>query len=112
MFWVEGVDQALSKIRRAHMNGTGVIDLVTNVVNPSDLAIDSARERLFWVSEGGLSIRSISFDGSEPSVVYSNNMGHPLSGLAVFEDYIYTTVPARNSIARVDKFQREGIEVD
>ena len=94
------------------MNGTGVIDLVTNVANPSDLAIDIVRERLFWISDGGLSIKSISFDGTEPSVIYNITMGHLLSGLAIFEDYIYTTVPARNSIARVDKFQREGIEID
>ena len=108
VFWTEGNDPATSIIRRAGLNGTGVTNIATNVVNPSDLAIDVVRERLFWISMNGLQIRSVLFDGSEPNIVFINNLTHPFSGLAVFEDYIYTTVPARNAIARVDKFQREG----
>ena len=108
MFWVEGKDLTVSVIRRAYMNGTRVTDVVTSAVNPSNLAIDIVRKRLFWVSNSGKQIRSVLFDGSEPSLVYSNNMDHPLSGLAVFEDYIYTILPANNSIARVDMFQRKG----
>ena len=106
VFWVEG-GEGNSVIKSARFNGTGSTTVVSNVVSPSDIAVDIVRDRLYWISGGGMVIESDSFTGSDRTTVFTSSRTVFLR-LAVFEDYIYATVPASNSIARIDKFQREG----
>lgn len=113
MFWVEGSNLATSTVKRARIDGTQVATVANSVNNPSDIAVDVVRDRLFWTSSGGSQIESASFTGSDWSIVYSSvSVDLLFSGLAVFEDYIYATVSGSNSIARINKFQRQGKEHD
>ena len=102
IFWAEGNSVSNSTIKRANLNGSNVVTIATEVVNPVAMAIDVVDLKLYWVSDNGRVCCS-SFDGSNQAVVYVSDQGAVFGGIAVFEDFIYLTNSANSSIIRINK---------
>ena len=102
IFWAEGNSVSNSTIKRANLNGSNVVTIATEVVNPVAMAIDVVDLKLYWVSDNGRVCCS-SFDGSNQAVVYVGDQGAVFGGIAVFEDFIYLTNSANSSIIRINK---------
>lgn len=83
------------------MNGSNVVTIATEVVNPVAMAIDVVDLKLYWISDNG-HVCSSSFDGSNRNVVHVSE-DVVFDGIAVFEDFIYLTDSANSSILRINK---------
>ncbi|XP_019854787.1 PREDICTED: uncharacterized protein LOC100641362, partial [Amphimedon queenslandica] len=101
IFWAEGSSVSNSTIKRANLNGSNVVTIATEVVNPVAMAIDVVDLKLYWISDNGHVCRS-SFDGSNQGVVHVSE-DVVFNGIAVFEDFIYLTNSANSSIIRINK---------
>lgn len=107
LFIVSGSDPANADLLRAPMNGSLAPISIATTTNPVDLAVDVVLDRLVVVSSAG-SLTTFSFDGQDLEPIASVGT-EPVTGGAVFEDYVYVTQPAINSVIRYNKFhQREG----
>lgn len=89
------------------MNGSNVVTIATNVINPVAMAIDVIIDKIFWISNVG-QVNCASLDGTNFEVVFTDD-AVTFSGIAVFEDSIYLTESLNNTIVRVNKFNRPGI---
>ena len=98
---------ASSTIKQASLDSFDVITLVTGIVNPVDITLDRVAEWLYWLTTGGV-LEAISINSSEQTFVYSFPYEAP-AGIAVFEDFIYVTLSANNTVARIDKWERDGV---
>lgn len=69
----------------------------------NSLALDEVNKKLFWAGEDdnkyGI-IKAVSLDGSNHSVIFSQEGYHPYS-LDTFEDYVYWTDRVQNAIFRI-----------
>lgn len=89
------------------MNGSNVVTIATNVINPVAMAIDVVTDKIFWISNVG-QVNCASLDGTNLEVVFTDD-AVIFSGIAVFEDWIYLTESLNRTIVRVNKFNRPGI---
>lgn len=89
------------------MNGSNVVTIATNVINPVAMAIDVIIDKIFWISNVG-QVNCASLDGTNLEVAFTDD-AVTFSGIAVFEDSIYLTESLNNTIIRVNKFNRPGI---
>ncbi|GBP53777.1 Vitellogenin receptor [Eumeta japonica] len=99
MYWSDWIDGPV--IMRANMDGSNVTKFVEHHQNsPTGLALDIPNERLYWVDRY---IHSIMLDGSNRHMVLKGNIHHPYS-LAVFENNIYWSDWASNTLQACEKF--------
>ncbi len=63
LYWT---DAETDRIRRSHLDGTGVEDVVdSGLVNPRGLAVDETAAKLYWTDYGSDRIQRSNLDGSE-----------------------------------------------
>ncbi len=63
LYWT---DAETDRIRRSHLDGTGVEDVVDRgLVNPRGLAVDETAAKLYWTDYGSDRIQRSNLDGSE-----------------------------------------------
>ncbi|RUS89222.1 hypothetical protein EGW08_003032, partial [Elysia chlorotica] len=75
VFWS---DVTLDVIKRAHLNGTHVMDIVSEGLdNPGGLAVDWVHDKLFWTDSGTARIEVSNLDGSFRKVVLWQNLEKP-----------------------------------
>ncbi|KAK3787581.1 hypothetical protein RRG08_025912 [Elysia crispata] len=75
VFWS---DVTLDVIKRAHLNGTHVMDIVSEGLdNPGGLAVDWVHDKLFWTDSGTARIEVSNLDGSYRKVILWQNMEKP-----------------------------------
>ena len=80
LYWT---DAEADRIRRAHLDGSGVEDVVdSGLVNPRGLAVDSAAGKLYWTDYGSDKIQRSNFDGSQVEDLVTTGLRIPL-GLAL-----------------------------
>ncbi|MBD3287951.1 DUF5050 domain-containing protein [candidate division KSB1 bacterium] len=63
MYWINKADD---KIQRANLDGSDIEDLVTNLVDPLDLALDLSNQKMYWTGSGFSSgiIQRANIDGT------------------------------------------------
>ncbi|MDE0397792.1 MAG: DUF5050 domain-containing protein [Candidatus Poribacteria bacterium] len=70
VFWTEKTSNRTGKVRRANLDGTHIEDVVSLTGIPNDLAIDTARGKIYLTNSHGV-IQRINTDGSnfKPSLI-------------------------------------------
>lgn len=109
IFWTEGDSVSNSTIKRANLDGSGVVVIATGVVNPVAMAIDVVRLELYWISNSGRVSRG-GFDGSHVEVIHESGSGSVFQGIAVFEDFIDLTNSANDTVIRINKLTKSECE--
>lgn len=92
VFWS---DVTLDKIKRATLNGSQVMDIVSDgLENPGGIAIDWIHDKLFWTDAGTSRIEVSNLDGSSRKVILWQNLekpraiaAHPKKGLIFWTDW-------------------------
>ncbi len=79
LYWTES---GRGRIRHAHLDGSGVEDLVTGLSQPRGLALDAAGGRLYWTDPRADKIQRASLDGSLIEDLVTTGLEAP-SGLAL-----------------------------
>lgn len=75
IFWS---DVTLDKIKRSHMNGTDIREIITEgLESPGGLAVDWIHDKLFWTDAGTQRIEVANLDGSYRKVVIWENLEKP-----------------------------------
>lgn len=107
IYWIEGSDNNAS-IYKAVLDGSGIINIATNVNSSQDLSVDVVEHRVYWNAMSGdvFQILSAAEDGSDITTVYDSDSFHSAS-LSVFEDYVYSAKENTQLIFRVDKYTRQ-----
>ena len=107
MYWIEGRDDNAT-IYKAALDGSGIINIATNVNSSQDLSVDVVEHRVYWnaMSRDVFQILSAAEDGSDITIVYDSGSFHSAS-LSVFEDYVYSAKESTQLIYRVDKYTRQ-----
>lgn len=70
IYWTES-----DKIRRANLDGTNVEDVITELGSPSDIALDTLNQNIYWVNFDPPRIYRANIDGSAIEVII--NRGEP-----------------------------------
>ena len=107
MYWIEGNNNNAS-IYKAALDGSGIVNIATNLNNAHDLSVDIMEHRVYWNAMDGsiYKILSAAENGSDVTVVHDTapfNSG----SLSVFEDYVYSAKESTQFILRVDKYTRQ-----
>lgn len=59
IYWMED-----NRIRRANLDGTSVEDVIPNMPNVTDIALDLRNKKIYWVNASKAKIERANFDGS------------------------------------------------
>ena len=78
IYWTDAIE---GKIQRANLDGSGVEDLVTGLVEPAGLALDPVAGKMYWTDLESTRIRRANLDGSNAQDLVTGLVG--LFGLAV-----------------------------
>ncbi|XP_071487623.1 low-density lipoprotein receptor-related protein 4-like [Diadema antillarum] len=92
VFWS---DVSLDSIKRAYLNGTGVMDVVsTGLESPGGVAVDWISDKLLWSDSGTSRIEVSNLDGSSRSLLIWERLEkpralalHPLKGTIYWTDW-------------------------
>ena len=105
MYWTDwGVTPG--RIERAGMDGSNRQVIVNTALKwPNGLTLDLVHKRIFWVDAKMNSISSSNYDGSDRRLVLQSPeaLTHPFS-ITTFEDYVYWTDWANETIFKANKF--------
>lgn len=105
MYWTDWGTMP-GRIERAGMDGSNRQVIVnTGLKWPNGLTLDLVHQRIFWVDAKMNSISSSNYDGSERRLVLQSPeaVNHPFS-ITTFEDYVYWTDWANETIFKANKF--------
>lgn len=106
MFWSDWGPNPM--IERAGMDGSERQAIVTHKLQfPNGLAIDSAKNRLYFVDGGTKSLEHVNFDGTGRRVIIAEAIMHPF-GLDVYGSQVYWTDWDTQSIDVTDKLSGHG----
>ena len=108
LYWT---DAEADRIRRAHLDGSEVEDVVdSGLVNPRGLAVDSAAGKLYWTDYGSDRIQRANLDGSEVEDLVTAGLQIPLA-LALDEaaGKLYWT---DNGTDRIQRSNLDGTEIE
>lgn len=107
LYWTEwGEDGAIFE---AGMDGTNKVVLVPNLKWPNDLAYDEVRNRLYWCDGKDGIIEYYDFGTKLRHIVLQDAVRQPFS-LAVFEDRVYWSDWASDTLESCDKITGHHIE--
>ena len=101
MFWSDWGRRP--RIERAWMDGRNrevIID--SDLIWPNGIALDTAREKLYWCDAKMDRIEVAHLDGSQRAVVIDHDLPHPF-GFTLLGDHIYWTDWQERSIQRANK---------
>jgi len=105
LFWSDIGDQP--KIIRAHLDGSNQMTLFdsSKIKQVSFLTMDRHLKRLYWSDYEKQHIASSKIDGTDlRSVIHVNRYKCKLSGIAIFEDFVYWTCKTTHTVNKVNKF--------
>ena len=95
------------KIQRANLDGTGIEDVVTRLLNPYGLALDMDGAKIYWV-DGGSNIQQANLDGTGAQDLV-RGVGSISAELAVGGGKIYWATWTGNKIQRANL---DGTEIE
>lgn len=105
MYWSEWGHS--NQIKKAAMNGSKQIKLITNKGRASGLTLDYERKRLYWIEIEPSAIRSADLDGNDLRTIIQDT-GLNLIGLSLYKDFIYFGDDRTSSIYKALKFDGSG----
>ncbi|XP_041472474.1 low-density lipoprotein receptor-related protein 4-like [Lytechinus variegatus] len=105
VFWS---DVSLDSIKRAYLNGTDVMDVVsTGLESPGGVAVDWIGNKLFWSDSGTSKIEVSHLDGSSRSVLIWEGLEkpralalHPVKGMIYWTDW--------GSLPKIERANMDG----
>ncbi|CAG9854879.1 unnamed protein product [Phyllotreta striolata] len=106
IFWT---DVSMSVIRRAFINGTGIIDIVkSGLESPGGIALDWIHDLIFWTDSGTRRIEVASLDGEQRSIIAASEVDKPRA-IAVHpgEGIVFWTNWGPNP--KIERCEMEGI---
>ena len=108
LYWT---DAEADRIRRSHLDGSGVEDVVdSGLVNPRGLAVDQAAGKLYWTDYGTDRIQRANLDGSEVEDLVTAGLQIPLAlALDAAGGKLYWT---DNGSDRIQRSNLDGSEVE
>ena len=108
MYWIEGSNNNGS-IYKAALDGSDIVNIVTNLNDTQDLSVDVVEHRVYWNAVSGTThqILSVAEDGSDVTLVHDSSPFHSAS-LSVFEDYVYLAKENTQLISKFDKYTRQS----
>ena len=108
LYWT---DAEADRIRRSHLDGSGVEDVVdSGLVNPRGLAVDQAAGKLYWTDYGSDRIQRANLDGSEVEDLVTAGLQIPLAlALDAAGGKLYWT---DNGSDRIQRSNLDGTEVE
>ncbi|CAH1786568.1 unnamed protein product [Owenia fusiformis] len=127
MFWT---DVTLDKIKRAYINGTGVMEIInTGLESPGGIAVDWVQDKIFWTDSGTSRIEVSNLDGSHRKVLIWQHLAkpraiaaHPGMGVIFWTDWGENPAPKierstmdgreRHTIADRSLFWPNGLTID
>ena len=74
IYWT---NPARDKIQRANLDGSNVIDLITRLPGPWDIALDVAGGKMYWVDAGTYKIQRANLDGSNVEDLVTSGLSRP-----------------------------------
>ncbi|XP_071510754.1 uncharacterized protein [Diadema antillarum] len=104
MFWADAGSQP--KLERSTLAGDNRIELVTTDIHrPYGISIDHDTNLVYWVDADPSNnrVEVCDFDGQNRRRLLETNGDNRFHGVALFEDYIYVTGKARNSLYIINK---------
>ncbi|XP_077865987.1 uncharacterized protein LOC144353300 [Saccoglossus kowalevskii] len=90
LFWSNSGEYPL--IERSDLHGRHRIVIASEgIVNPTQLAIDFNKDRIYWADDGEKKIISVDFDGNnrENFIFYTSEDKTEFSGLTIFQDFLF-----------------------
>ena len=108
LYWT---DAEADRIRRAHLDGSGVEDVVdSGLVNPRGLAVDSAAGKLYWTDYGTDRIQRANLDGSQVEDLVTEGLQIPLAlALDAASGKLYWT---DNGTDKIQRANLDGSQVE
>ena len=99
MYWAEGG----TKIRRANLDGSGVVDLVTGLTTPRDIDLDLGAGKMYWTDSGTGKIQRANLDGTAVQDILTG-LSTPRAGpvLDLTAGKMYWTEDGSNRIRRAN----------
>src|SRR5262245_9594021 len=64
VYWTDIIGGPSSVIRRANLDGSGMVTLVTGLQHPRGMAVDVNSGKLYWAETGLFAIRRMNLDGT------------------------------------------------
>lgn len=105
MYWSEW---PTNSIRRAALDGTDVVTVISPANHPSGLTQDPESRRLYWASQSHpKAIESADFDGKNRQVLVRNDKEEPYA-VTLYQDYVYWSDWSTGDIERVNKYTGEN----
>jgi len=103
MYWT---DPGTAKIQRAHLDGSGIEDLVTSgLSHPRSIALDVTGSKMYWTDAGTDKIQRANFDGTGVEDLVTTGLSSPHSiALDITGGKMYWTD------AGTDKIQRANLD--
>ena len=99
------------KIEKISLNGTDRKTIIakSHCASASFISVDRVLEKIFWVNTSNTHIMSSKLDGTKIETIIKLPQT-VVSGLTVFEDYLYFTSEKANEIYKINKYtgKREG----
>ena len=86
--YVIWTDKSSGKIQRSNLDGTDIVDLVTGLNRPVDIAVDATNEKIYWTEEAG-SIKRANLDGSSVETIKSGLSYRPFIALDDASGYLF-----------------------
>ena len=74
IYWT---NPARDKIQRANLDGSNVVDLITRLPGPWDIALDVAGGKMYWVDAGTYKIQRANLDGSNVEDLVTSGLSRP-----------------------------------
>ena len=101
MFWASAGDGV---IRQSSLSGLNVSNLVTGLLSPNDVAVDTVGGLIYWTEIDGDRIGRANLDGTNKTFLVSTGAGTAPAGLALdtANGFMYWTDVAQGLIMRSD----------
>ena len=122
MYWAEGG----TKIRRASLDGSGAVDLVTGLTTPRDIDLDLGAGKMYWTDSSTGKIQRANLDGTAVQNLVTTGLSGPFgialdigAGKMYWTDYLTNKIQRANldgtavqDLVTTGLLQPRGIELD
>ena len=89
IFWADWSRGVYPKIKRASLNGSQIIAIVTvNLQQPTGINLDRGNRRIFWVNSRIGTVESVDYDGDSRRALFKQSDLYPF-GLAFSPPFLF-----------------------